>query len=70
MTQLGGNTEKQAGGRNATALARCVADRSMGILSVASVDVQSLYRLRYPETWTCIVYLLKFLCILYFYGSL
>jgi hypothetical protein len=46
MTQLEGNTEKYAGGINATALARCVVDRSVGILSVASVDIQSLYRLR------------------------
>jgi len=70
MTQLEGNTEKYAGGRNTTALARCVADRTMGILSVTSVDRQSLYRLSYPETWRCIVYILKFLCILYFQGSL
>jgi len=46
MTQLEGDTEKYAGGRNVTALARCVADLSVGILSVASVDTQPLYRQR------------------------
>lgn len=52
MTQLEGNAENYAGGRNATALTRCVADHSMGILSVASIDIQSLYRLKYPEIWS------------------